>query len=155
MYKNKFTPIILPIIIIVIWYLITSVLHLVTSYTLPSPIDVCISAWDIIQSGELFRDSFDTLFKVFAGMAIASIVAIPLGRIICKKINKNSKGMNILFDCILVLAFWAVSLIPFVGGLVTLIINLLAFGIITYAIFFSKKLNETTTVEVKKDDSEK
>lgn len=79
MYKNKFTPIILPIIIIVIWYLITSVLHLVTSYTLPSPIDVCISAWDIIQSGELFRDSFDTLFKVFAGMAIASIVAIPLG----------------------------------------------------------------------------
>ena len=63
--------------------------------------------------------------------------------------------MNILFDCILVLAFWAVSLIPFVGGLVTLIIDLLAFGIITYAIFFSKKLNETTTVEVKKEDSEK
>lgn len=79
MYKNKFTPIILPIIIIVVWYLITSVLHLVTSYILPSPIDVCISAWDIIQSGELFNDSFDTLFKVFAGMAIASIVAIPLG----------------------------------------------------------------------------
>ena len=44
MYKNKFTPIILPIIIIVIWYLITSVLHLVTSYTLPSPIDVCIES---------------------------------------------------------------------------------------------------------------
>lgn len=79
MYKNKFTPIILPIIIIVIWYLITSVLHLVTSYTLPSPVDVCISAWDIIQSGELLRDSCDTLFKVFAGMAIASVVAIPLG----------------------------------------------------------------------------
>ena len=94
-------------------------------------------------------------YILFIAKLTYAFVAIPLGRIICKKINKNSKGMNILFDCILVLAFWAVSLIPFVGGLVTLIINLLAFGIITYAIFFSKKLNETTTVEVKKDDSEK
>ncbi|MDO5849046.1 MAG: ABC transporter permease [Methanobrevibacter sp.] len=79
MYKNKFTPVILPIIIIIVWYIITSVLHLVTPYTLPSPVDVCISAWHIILTGELFTDSFDTLFKVFAGMAIASIVAIPLG----------------------------------------------------------------------------
>lgn len=78
-YKNKFTPVILPIVIIVIWYIITSVLHLVTPYTLPSPVDVCLSAWDIILSGELLRDSTDTLFKVFAGMAIASVVAIPLG----------------------------------------------------------------------------
>ncbi len=78
-YKNKFTPVILPIVIIIIWYIITSVLHLVTPYTLPSPVDVCLSAWDIILSGELLRDSTDTLFKVFAGMAIASVVAIPLG----------------------------------------------------------------------------
>ena len=68
--------------------------------------------------------------------------------------------MNILFDCILVLAFWAVSLIPFVGGLVNLIITLLAFGIITYSIFASKKLNSdnvvasaSAVVEAKKDDS--
>lgn len=79
MYKNKFTPVILPIVIIIVWYIITSVLHLVTPYTLPSPVDVCISAWEIILSGELLTDSCDTLFKVFAGMAIASIVAIPVG----------------------------------------------------------------------------
>lgn len=79
MYKNKLTPVILPIIIIIVWYIVTSVLHLFTSYTLPSPVDVCLSAWNIIQSGELLTDTWDTLFKVFAGMIIAAIVAIPLG----------------------------------------------------------------------------
>lgn len=77
--KNKFTPLILPILIVIVWYLITSVFHLVNPYTLPSPVDVCLSAWNLILSGDLLRDSCDTLFKVFAGMAIASIVAIPLG----------------------------------------------------------------------------
>lgn len=79
MYKNKFTPVILPIVILIIWYIITAVLHLVTPYVLPSPVDVCLSAWDIIQSGELLKNSIDTVFKVFAGMAIASVVAIPCG----------------------------------------------------------------------------
>lgn len=79
MYKKKITPIILPIIIIVIWYLITSVFNLMPSFVLPSPIDVCQSAWELILSGSLFKDTFDTLFKVFAGMFLASVVAIPLG----------------------------------------------------------------------------
>lgn len=79
MYKNKFTPVILPILIIIVWYLITAVFNLVDPYILPSPVDVCLSAWELIVSGELFKDAFDTLFKVFAGIFIAAIVAIPLG----------------------------------------------------------------------------
>lgn len=79
MYKNKFTPVILPIFIIIVWYLITAVFNLVDPYILPSPVEVCFSAWNLILSGELFRDAFDTLFKVFAGIFIAAIVAIPLG----------------------------------------------------------------------------
>ena len=79
MYKNKFTPVILPILIIIVWYLITAVFNLVDPYILPSPVGVCFSAWNLILSGELFRDAFDTLFKVFAGIFIAAIVAIPLG----------------------------------------------------------------------------
>ena len=81
MYKrqDKFTPIILPILIIIIWYIITSVLELVNPYFLPSPGSVCNSAWNIIQSGKLFVDTMDTLFKVFGGMILASVVAIPLG----------------------------------------------------------------------------
>lgn len=78
-YNNKFTPFILPIIIILFWYLITGVLHLASSYVLPSPVDVCISAWNITVSGKLLTNTLDTLFKVFAGLIIASIVAIPIG----------------------------------------------------------------------------
>ena len=101
-------------------------------------------------------------YILFIAKLTYAFVAIPLGKIICKKINKDSKGMNILFDCILVLAFWAIHLIPFVGGLVNLVINLLAFGIVTYTIFAHKKLNEenvvtsaSAVVEAKKNDSKK
>lgn len=73
---------ILPILIIIVWYLITAVFNLVDPYILPSPVEVCFSAWNLIISGELFRDAFDTLFKVFAGIFIAAIVAIPLGILI-------------------------------------------------------------------------
>lgn len=79
MNKKCFTPLILPVIIIFLWYLVTSVFNLVTSYVLPSPVDVLISALNLISSGKLLIDSFDTLFKVFGGMFFASIVAIPLG----------------------------------------------------------------------------
>jgi NitT/TauT family transport system permease protein len=51
----------------------------VTSYVLPSPINVFESAITLFSSGKLFTDSIDTLFKVFGGMLFASIVAIPLG----------------------------------------------------------------------------
>ncbi len=101
-------------------------------------------------------------YILFVAKLAYAFVAIPLGKIICKKINKDSKVMNILFDCILVLAFWAINLIPFVGGLVNLIINSLAFGIISYTIFARKKLDEdnvvasaSAVVEAKKDDSKK
>ncbi len=79
MNKNKFVPLILPIIIIIIWYIATSVLVLAPNYILPSPIEVCSSAWDLILSGELFVDVLDSLFKVFGGMLLASIIGIPLG----------------------------------------------------------------------------
>ena len=39
-YKNKFIPLILPIIIILFWYFITDGIGLFSSYILPSPVDV-------------------------------------------------------------------------------------------------------------------
>ena len=78
-YNNKFVPIILPIILIFFWYLITNGLGLFSSYILPGPIDVVNSAWVVIQNGKLLTNTVDTLFKVFAGLILASLVAIPLG----------------------------------------------------------------------------
>ena len=79
MNKRKILPFILPVAIIIFWYVITGGLHLVASYVLPSPVDVLYSAIDILQSGKLVQNTVDTLFKVFTGLILASVVAIPLG----------------------------------------------------------------------------
>ena len=79
MNKRKILPFILPVAIIIFWYVITGGLHLVESYVLPSPVDVLYSAINILQSGKLVQNTVDTLFKVFAGLILASVVAIPLG----------------------------------------------------------------------------
>ncbi|SDA65593.1 ABC transporter permease [Methanobrevibacter millerae] len=79
MNKRKILPFILPIAIIIFWYVITNGLHLVEPYVLPGPVDVLNSAIKIIQSGKLLKNTVDTLFKVFCGLIIASVVAIPLG----------------------------------------------------------------------------
>ena len=78
-YKNKFVPLILPVCIIIVWYLLTEGLHVINPYILPGPIEVCQSAWELILSGELLANTVDTLYKVFCGLILAAIVAIPLG----------------------------------------------------------------------------
>ena len=82
MNKRNILPFILPIIILVIWYIITSGLHLIKPYILPSPIDVCYSAMNSLSSGSLVENTINTLIKVFSGLILASIVAIPLGILI-------------------------------------------------------------------------
>ena len=82
MNKRKILPFILPIAIIIFWYIITGGLHLVRPYVLPSPVDVLYSAINIIESGKLLKNTIDTLFKVFCGLILASVVAIPLGIIL-------------------------------------------------------------------------
>ena len=74
-YNNRFIPFIVPIIIIFIWYLITNGFGLFSSYILPGPLDVVNSAWVVIDNGKLLTNTIDTLFKVFAGLICASVVA--------------------------------------------------------------------------------
>ncbi len=82
MNKRKILPFILPIIILVIWYIITTGLHLIKPYILPSPVDVFYSAMNSLSSGSLVENTINTLIKVFSGLILASIVAIPLGILI-------------------------------------------------------------------------
>ena len=70
-------------------------------------------------------------------MSIA-LVALPLAKVICQKINKNSKGMNILISTILVIILWLLEKIPVLGSIISLFISILALGILTYSIFHSK-----------------
>ncbi len=76
-YKKE--TLILPIIIIIIWYLICDVFQLVPGYMFPGPSDVATSFVKLIVSGRLFKDVFETIYKVLFGMLLASTVGITLG----------------------------------------------------------------------------
>ena len=85
------------------------------------------------------------LVYLFIIMQVATpLVAIAMAKIICQKINKNTKGFNLLFSMLLVLAIWILELIPVLGSIVSLLTAILGLGIIVYAIFHS-------TIEPKKD----
>lgn len=78
-FEKKLLPFILPILLIVVWYIITSGLNLVPYYILPSPVDVFGAGANLVMNGKLLDNTINTLIKVFLGIILASLVAIPLG----------------------------------------------------------------------------
>lgn len=78
------------------------------------------------------------LVYLFIIMQVATpLVSIAIAKIICQKINKNTKGFTLLFSMLLVLAIWILELIPVLGSIVSLLTAILGLGIIVYAIFYS------------------
>jgi NitT/TauT family transport system permease protein len=80
--EYKHDMLILPIIIIIIWYLVCDFFQLVPGYIFPGLEDVAASFVKLTVSGQLFRDIIDTLYKVLFGMLLASAVGITLGIIL-------------------------------------------------------------------------
>jgi len=80
--KYKKEMLILPIIILIIWYLICDFFQMVPGYAFPGLIDVANSFVKLSASGKLFIDIFETLYKVLFGMLLASTVGITLGIIL-------------------------------------------------------------------------
>ncbi len=83
-FRNEYKKetIILPIILIIIWYLICDVFNLIPNYMFPGPTDVVNSFVKLVVSGKLFKDVFETIYKVLFGMLLASIVGITSGIIL-------------------------------------------------------------------------
>ncbi len=79
---NKFDKLILPIILIILWYIICDVLILVPSYMFPGPVEVVNAFIKLLVSGKLFRDVIDTLYKVLFGLFLAAVVGISCGIIL-------------------------------------------------------------------------
>ena len=77
--EHKIDMIILPVILIIIWYLVCDLFQLVPSFMFPGPIDVVTSFVNLVVSGKLFKDIFETLYKVLFGMLLASVVGITFG----------------------------------------------------------------------------
>jgi NitT/TauT family transport system permease protein len=77
--NKKILPLILPIIIVLIWTLITMVFNLVPSIFFPNPIQVIHSVYELIISGKLLSATTYTLINVLFGFTLGAIIAIPLG----------------------------------------------------------------------------
>lgn len=101
------------------------------------------------------------LFAYIFILSISSaIVSIPVGKMICQKIGKDTKGMNVLFSLILVVVIWALEQIPVAGNIIALLVSIFGFGILVYAISHSKisakkkkvVAEASTVVEAKKED---
>ena len=73
--------IILPVILLLIWYLITR-MQVFSPYLLPSPGMVWDALTELAASGELVKHLSISLRRVFLGFLLAACTAIPLG-ILC------------------------------------------------------------------------
>ena len=80
--RKTLISLIVPIIIIIIWALLTTYTGIIPSYLIPSPHDVFVAFETLLFNGTLFSDTIDTLTRVLLGFVVAAAVAIPLGIII-------------------------------------------------------------------------
>ena len=72
---------ILPVILLLVWYLITR-MQVFSLYLLPSPGMVWDALTELTASGELVKHLSISLRRVFLGFLLAACTAIPLG-ILC------------------------------------------------------------------------
>ncbi len=70
---------IIPIIIIIVWALLTTYTGIIPSYLIPSPSAVLVAFGNLLSNGTLITDTVSTLTRVLLGFIIAALVAIPLG----------------------------------------------------------------------------
>ncbi|WP_221061644.1 ABC transporter permease [Methanobrevibacter arboriphilus] len=80
--NKKVLSLIIPVTLIIIWFLITMVFKVFPDYIIPTPLDVLNAGYNLIITGQLLDDTINTLFKVLLGIILATIVAVPLGLIL-------------------------------------------------------------------------
>lgn len=88
-----------------------------------------------------------------------SITIIAINNLICKKL-KVSKNIGILGILILTtIVLWAICLIPFVGGIISILAVIVGMGLITYFVFNKNKdfseVSEKNTKKIKSENDKK
>lgn len=66
------------------------------------------------------------------------LVAVPIAKTICNKINKNTNGITILISMLLIILIWCLEQIPVIGNIIWLLVTILGLGILVYAIIHPK-----------------
>jgi NitT/TauT family transport system permease protein len=67
-----------PLVFLIIWAL-SSYLKLVNPVLIPTPLAVIITFFRLFYSGEIWKDLFGTLYRLFLGFSLSIIIGIPLG----------------------------------------------------------------------------
>jgi sulfonate transport system permease protein len=70
---------VLPLLLVVLWFLGTDVLHWFAPNQLPAPLQVLRTAGELFASGELFKHLLASTGRVLMGFALGSVVALILG----------------------------------------------------------------------------
>jgi NitT/TauT family transport system permease protein len=88
--RKIIVPLLVPIAIIIIWGFLTTFTGYIPPYILPSPSQVWISFEQLLMNGQLIEATTLTLTRVFLGLIVAALVAIPLGILMgwSKRLNK-------------------------------------------------------------------
>ncbi len=73
---------ILPVMIVVVWFIIADVLQLFPVYILPGPVEVVQSLIDQLFSGKLVSGIFNTVYKVIIGLILPIVVGVVSGILI-------------------------------------------------------------------------
>lgn len=69
----------LPLLLLIAWYLCTSVFKIFRENQLPAPMQVYDAAREMLGNGELFKNFKASLFRVGSGFAIGSLLAVVVG----------------------------------------------------------------------------
>lgn len=77
--KRALSLVILPILVLVLWELVSRSMGAALTHTLPPPSRVLAAGWEAIGSGDLLLNVAHSLKRVFGAFAIAAMVGIPLG----------------------------------------------------------------------------
>ncbi len=84
---------VVPLLLLVFWFLATEVFKLFAPNQLPSPLSVLSTAVELITSGDLWKHVFASIGRVLLGFAIGAIIAIIAGTAV-----GLSKSAEQLFD---------------------------------------------------------
>ncbi|MCE5213352.1 MAG: ABC transporter permease [Methanobacterium sp.] len=87
---------ILPLIILIIWAILTTYTGIIPSYLIPSPSAVWVAFENLLLNGSLITDTLSTLTRVLLGFIIAALVAIPLGILLGWSKNANDLSKYII-----------------------------------------------------------
>ena len=70
-----------PAIVVLLWEYVSAFSPLAPGlrHALPPPTAVAVSAWHLIQNGELAADMGVSLLRVLGGFAVAALFAVPIG----------------------------------------------------------------------------